>query len=173
MDCGMILFYYQTKHFSILFEELVDHVAIVTQYTLQSLRPGAAVPAGAGLVSIERGIGRRVAGRRRDCARGWWGATLFWHASPCLVYPALVRALSYNPFSRAFYLSRTRIYISRYINNKLNQSLTVLGRSQRGVPLDSDKVQEFRFNDSIVVTIHHLYLLRKTWEPTFISIFHI
>lgn len=76
MDRGAMLFYYETRDFSILFEEL-DHVAIVTQYTLQSLRPGAAVPAGAGLVSIERGIGRRVAGRRRDCARGWWGATLF------------------------------------------------------------------------------------------------
>lgn len=81
------------------------------------VRPGAAVPAGAELLSIERGIGRWVAGRRRGC-RWREGGVPRCSGMPTPAHVSSippVRVLSRNPFRLYPPLRdpRIRIYIAR------------------------------------------------------------
>lgn len=153
-------------YFSILLEELVNRV--VTQYTLQSLRPFVWVQ------PYQPARGWWVLSARSD--RGWpadegivreGGGVPRCSGTPTparrLVYPALARALSCNPFSRVSYPSRTRIYIARLSQTEAWPSslYTEVGRSERGVPLDprlGSRIpvqRRYRCNDP-----SSLYLLR-------------
>lgn len=105
-------------------------------------------------------------------------AVLFWHANPRLIYPTLAHPHTVlQPFLSCV-LSFSESHL--YRDTKLNWSLTILashgGRSvveRRAPRLDLGKVQKFRFNDGIVVTIHHLYTFWEKLETLLLSQFFI
>lgn len=96
---------------------LVNRVAIVTQYTLQSLRPSGCSGASRRGAAEYWAWDRRVAGRRRGC---WWreGGVPRCSGTPTPAHVSSIpptRVLSCNPFRSCPPLRdpQTRIYITR------------------------------------------------------------
>lgn len=119
------------------YPELVNRVAIVTQYTLQSLRPSGCSGASRRRAAEYWAWDRRVAGRRRGC---WWreGGVPRCSGTPTPAHVSSIpptHVLSCNPFRPCPPLRdpQTRIYITRLSQTGPWPSslYTEIGRSKR------------------------------------------
>lgn len=154
------------------YPELVNRVAIVTQYTLQSLRSSGCSGASRRGAAEYWAWDRRVAGRRRGC---WWreGGVPRCSGTPTPSHVSSIpptRVLSCNPFHPCPPLRdpQTRIYITRLSQTGPWPSslYTGTGRSKKRAIRLRLKFKNSG-SDAIITAICHRYLFREIWDLIF------